>query len=148
MKRLRIAGHPIHPVTTIFPISLLATCLVFSVLALVTRSGEHLETAHWCAGAVLVSGGASWLIGLVDWLAIPSRAPSKLPGLRHALMSSLSLAFVGAAWALGRAGSVTPGVLLLLVMLAAAAMTTSYFLGARITARQISTSIRSGTDSE
>ena len=136
MKRLRIAGHPIHPVTTIFPMSLLATCLVFTVLALVTRSGDHHETAHWCAGAVLVSGGASWLIGLIDWLAIPSRAPAKLPGLRHALMSSLSLAFVGVAWALSRAGSVTPGVLLVLVMLAAVAMTASYLFGARITARR------------
>jgi uncharacterized membrane protein len=136
VKRLRIAGHPIHPVTTIFPTSLLTTCLVFSVLALVTRSPEDLETAHWLAGAVLVSGSSSWLLGLLDWLAIPSRAPSKLPGLRHALMSSLSLAFVGAAWALGRAGSVTPGVLLVLVMLAAAAMFTSYLLGAAINAKR------------
>jgi hypothetical protein len=51
-------------------------------------------------------------------------------------MSSLSLAFVGAAWALGRAGSVTPGVLLVLVMLAAAAMFTSYLLGAAINAKR------------
>lgn len=130
MKRLRIAGHPIHPVTTIFPASLLATCLVFSVMALVTRSAGHLETAHWCAGAVLVSGGASWLIGFLDWLAIPNRAPAKRPGLRHGVSSTLSLAFVAATWLLGRAGRVTPGILLLLTLLAAAAMTSTFLLGA------------------
>ena len=65
MKRLRIAGHPVHPILTIFPASLLTTSLVFGALALVTRSGEHLATAHWCAGAVLVSGSGVWLLGLI-----------------------------------------------------------------------------------
>jgi uncharacterized membrane protein len=131
MKRLRIAGHSIHPVTTIFPASLLATSLVFNTLGILTRDDEQLAIAHWCAGAMVVSGLAAGLLGFLDWLAIPARAPGKGPGLRHAMASTLSLSLVAASWFLGQGGRVPPLITLALSAFAAAAMFVAFRLGER-----------------
>jgi uncharacterized membrane protein len=83
MRGLRIAGHPVHPVLTDFPMALLSTVVLWDVVALVTGTALWWALAFWtlALGAIALLPTAA--TGFWDFLALPSDSPAGSTAVRH-----------------------------------------------------------------
>src|SRR5213595_918194 len=82
-RRVKFAGHPIHPMLIVFPLGLLATAVIFDIIRLSTGNGMWSGVAFWMIAAGIIGGLLAAVFGLIDWLAIPSNTRAKMIGLWH-----------------------------------------------------------------
>jgi uncharacterized membrane protein len=84
-SKAKILGHPIHPILIVFPLGLLATAVIFDVVALVTATPRWAEFATYLTAAGVVGGLVAAIPGAIDYLAIPSGTRAKRIGLVHGI---------------------------------------------------------------
>jgi uncharacterized membrane protein len=84
-SRIKLLGHPVHPMLIVYPLGLLSTAVLFDVLYIVTEDGDLATFSFWALAAGLVGGLAAAGFGLVDWLAIPKATRAKRIGAYHGL---------------------------------------------------------------
>jgi uncharacterized membrane protein len=82
-SRIKVLGHPVHPMLIVFPLGLLATAVVFDILYLATNNPDLAMFSFWAIAAGLVGGLAAAIFGLVDWLGIPAGTRAKRIGAFH-----------------------------------------------------------------
>jgi uncharacterized membrane protein len=82
-SRVRLAGHPIHPMLIVLPLGLLSVGVLFDVLYLATNDATFAEVAFWNVTVGIVGGLLAAIFGLIDWLAIPKHTRAKRLGLWH-----------------------------------------------------------------
>jgi uncharacterized membrane protein len=82
-SRVKLAGHPIHPMLIVVPLGLLSLGVVFDIIYLVTSDRTFADVAFWDIGAGIVGGLLAAIFGLIDWLAIPRDTRAKRLGLWH-----------------------------------------------------------------
>ena len=82
-SKVKIMGHPIHPILIPFPLGLLTTSVVFDVVYLLTGNGKWSEISIWMIAAGVIGGLAAAVFDLIDWLAIPSGTRAKAVGMWH-----------------------------------------------------------------
>lgn len=80
-SRIKVAGHPLHPMLIVFPLGLLATAVAFDVAALVSGDAGWFNISFWLIAAGILGGLLAALPGLVDWVAIPNNTRAKAIGL-------------------------------------------------------------------
>lgn len=83
--RVKLLGHPIHPMLVVLPLGLLSVGVAFDVVYLVTGDPLFAEVAFWNITVGIVGGLLAALFGLVDWLAIPTGTRARSVGLWHGL---------------------------------------------------------------
>lgn len=98
--KLKVLGHPVHPMLIVFPLGLLSTAVVFDLLYLATGNDELAVFAFWAIAAGVVGGLAAALFGLWDWLAIPSETRAKRVGLLHGGGNVVVTALFAISWLL------------------------------------------------
>jgi len=82
-SRIKLLGHPVHPMLIVFPLGLLATAVIFDVLYLATANADLATFSFWAMAAGLVGGLVAAIFGLIDWLAIPNGTRAKRIGAFH-----------------------------------------------------------------
>jgi uncharacterized membrane protein len=82
-SRLKLLGHPIHPMLVVYPLGLLSTAVVFDVLYLITGNGDLATFSFWALLAGIVGGLAAAIFGFIDWLGIPKGTRAKRIGAYH-----------------------------------------------------------------
>lgn len=82
-SKLKLLGHPVHPMLIVFPLGLLSTAFIFDLLYLATGNEELATFAFWAIAAGVVGGLLAAIFGLWDWLGIPSDTRAKRLGLIH-----------------------------------------------------------------
>jgi uncharacterized membrane protein len=107
-SRIKLAGHPLHPMLIAFPFGLLATAVVFDVIFLVTDNPIWTQAAFYMIGAGVVTGLAAAVPGAVDWLAIPRRTRAKRIGLIHGVGNVVVVALFAFSWYLRRNNPAAP----------------------------------------
>lgn len=123
-SRLKIAGHPVHPMLIVLPLGLFSIGLVFDIVYLVTNDATFAEVAFWNIGVGIVGGLTAAIFGLIDWLGIPSGTRAKRIGAWHGGGNFVIVLLFIASWLL-RLGNhayspdVLPPVLALIGVLAA-----------------------------
>ncbi len=86
-SRLKVAGHPVHPMLVMFPLGLLATAVIFDAADLLGAPDLLGEVAYWNIVAGLIGGVAAAGAGLVDLLAIPAGTRAKRVAVSHSLVN-------------------------------------------------------------
>jgi uncharacterized membrane protein len=86
-SRLRVAGHPIHPVLVMFPLGLFAMAVIFDAANLLGGPAILGEVAYWNVCGGLVGGILVALAGAVDMTFIPHGTPAKRAGVMHGLIN-------------------------------------------------------------
>jgi uncharacterized membrane protein len=81
--RIKLFGHPVHPMLIVLPLGLFAIALVFDIVYLATGDATFAEVAFWNITAGIVGGLLAAVFGLIDWLAIPAGTRAKRLGLWH-----------------------------------------------------------------
>jgi len=82
-SRVKILGHPIHPLLIVLPLGLLSMAVIFDILHLFTGNNAFSIVAYWNIVAGLITGLLAAIFGLLDWLAIPSGTRAKAVGAMH-----------------------------------------------------------------
>ena len=83
--RVKLFGHPIHPMLIVLPLGLFSIAVLFDLVYLVTGAPEFAEVAFWNIAVGILGGLAAALFGLIDWLGIPAGTRAKRIGLWHGL---------------------------------------------------------------
>jgi uncharacterized membrane protein len=114
-SKIKIAGHPLHPMLIVFPLGLLATAVAFDIAALVSKDNSWFNISFWIMVAGILGGLLAALPGLIDWVAIPSNTRAKAIGLWHGGGNVVVLVLFASSWFLRRvnAGVPTGGALVL-----------------------------------
>jgi uncharacterized membrane protein len=107
-SRVKVAGHPVHPMLIVFPLGLLATAVIFDLIALVTRAARWSEVAYYLIGAGVIGGLAAAVPGWIDWFAIPARTRAKRVGLIHGIGNVTVVVLFVASWLFRRDDPAAP----------------------------------------
>ena len=70
-SRIKVLGHPLHPILIVLPLGLLSMAVIFDIVQLLTRNNTFSVVAYWNIAAGVVTGLLAAAVGLRDWLAIP-----------------------------------------------------------------------------
>ena len=97
-SRVKLLGHPIHPMLIVFPLGLLATAIVFDIVYMVTGNAGFATVAFWNIAAGIIGGLAAALFGLLDWLAIPAGTRAKQVGLWHGVGNVVVVGLFAVSW--------------------------------------------------
>jgi uncharacterized membrane protein len=97
-SKLKLLGHPVHPMLIVFPLGLLATSVAFDVVALVQSNPTWYEISFWMIVAGIVGGLLAAVFGLIDWLAIPTNTRAKRIGLLHGGSNLIVVLLFIASW--------------------------------------------------
>jgi uncharacterized membrane protein len=84
-SRLKLAGHPIHPMLIVLPLGLFAIAVLMDVVYLLTGDDAFATVAFWNVTAGIVGGLLAAVFGAIDWWAIPRDTRAKRIGLWHGL---------------------------------------------------------------
>jgi uncharacterized membrane protein len=107
-SRVKLAGHPVHPMLIVFPLGLLGAAVVFDIIYLISDNAQWTVAAHYMIGAGVIGGLASALFGWLDWLGIPGGTRAKRIGLWHGLGNTAVLALFILSWVLRRYNPAEP----------------------------------------
>ncbi len=112
-SRVKLFGHPVHPVMIVFPLGLLSVAVLFDVIGLITRDGLWSVVAYYMIGAGIIGGLLAAIIGWLDWSAIPANTRAHSVGLLHGGMNTVVILMFSASWLLRRGEPATPSMLAL-----------------------------------
>ena len=114
-SRVKLFGHPVHPMLIPFPLGLLGTALIFDLIAALGDQDNLARAASYMIAAGIISGLLAAVFGAIDWIAIPSGTRAKRIGLLHGLGNVGIVALFAVAWLLRRDDVTDPdGIVLLL----------------------------------
>lgn len=82
-SRLRIFGHPLHPMLIVFPVAFFAVSVLFDIVYLANADALFAQFAVWAIALGVVLGLAAAVFGFIDWLALPADTRAKRIGLIH-----------------------------------------------------------------
>lgn len=107
-SKVKLAGHPLHPMLIVFPLGLLATAVAFDIAALISGDAGWFNISFWLIAAGILGGLLAALPGFLDWLAIPRNTRASSIGLLHAGGNVLVLILFAISWFLRRASDTVP----------------------------------------
>lgn len=99
-SRLKLLGHPIHPMLIVLPLGLFSIAVLFDVVYLVTGSDQFATVAYWNITAGIVGGLLAAIFGAIDWWAIPKDTRAKRVGLWHGAGNVVIVLLFIASWLL------------------------------------------------
>ena len=114
-SRVKLFGHPIHPMLIVFPLGLLGMAVIFDIVNLVTGNGYWSEISDWMMAAGVVTGLVAAPFGLVDWLAIPSGTRAKRIGAIHGVGNVVVVLLFALSWYTRMADPRTPSMVAFLL---------------------------------
>ena len=121
-SRARVLGHAAHQMLIVFPLGLLATAVVFDVLAMALDEPTFAVVAYWMIVAGIVGGVVAALPGWIDYFAIPANTRAKRIGIVHGLGNTVVLALFVGSWLLRRGEAESPDTLALVLGFAGAGL--------------------------
>lgn len=98
-SKVKIAGHPVHPMLVAFPVAFYTATLVCYIVYSSNQNPFWFKVAVVAniAGAVMAAVAA--IPGFIDWLAIPAGLKAKKTGIYHLLCNVIALiCFAITAW--------------------------------------------------
>jgi uncharacterized membrane protein len=108
-SKVKVVGHPLHPMLIVFPLGLLATAVIFDIVYLATNHNIWTHSAYYMIGAGVIGGLAAALPGVVDWFAIPRGTRAKRLGLLHGLGNVVVVVLFAISWLMRRGSPAAPG---------------------------------------
>ena len=136
-SRLKVLGHPVHPMLVMFPVGLLVTAVLFDVVDTVGGPDFLGEVAYWNITVGLVGGLLAAAAGTFDLLAIPAGTRAKRVGLTHAAANLAVILLFAAVWAvrLNADSRAAGGALIAIELVAVAILGVSAWLGGELVDR-------------
>ncbi|MDQ2673620.1 MAG: DUF2231 domain-containing protein [Chloroflexota bacterium] len=97
-SKVKLFGHPIHPMLIVLPLGLLSAAVVFDVVYLLTDEAAFSIVAYWNIAAGIVGGLLAAVFGAWDWAHIPKDTRAKRIGLMHGGGNVVVVALFAISW--------------------------------------------------
>ncbi|MBY8871816.1 DUF2231 domain-containing protein [Micromonospora sp. PLK6-60] len=97
-SRLKVLGHPVHPMLVMFPVALFVTGTIFDIVDTVGGPDFLAEVAYWNITVGLIGGLLAAVAGAFDLLAIPAGTRAKRVGVSHAAANLAVILLFAAVW--------------------------------------------------
>jgi len=110
-SRAKLFGHAIHQMLIVFPLGLLATAVIFDIIAWRTGEPHWLTAEYYMMGAGIIGGFAAAIFGFIDYLGIPENTRAKSIGMMHGVGNAIVLLLFLTSFLLRRPDPLTPSVL-------------------------------------
>jgi uncharacterized membrane protein len=101
-SRVKLFGHPIHPMLIVFPLGLLATAVIFDIISSSTGNVRWTEMSFYLIGTGIIAGLVAAVFGLIDYLGIPDNTRAKRIGTLHGIGNVIVVGLFAASWYLRR----------------------------------------------
>ncbi len=111
--RARLFGHPIHQMLVVFPLGLLATAVVFDLVALISGNPDWWTVSYWMMAAGIIGALLAAPFGLIDFLAIPHNTRARRIGAMHGMGNGVVAVLFVISWLLRDVGQPAPMLALL-----------------------------------
>lgn len=136
-SRLKVLGHPVHPMLVMFPIGLLVTAVIFDVIDALGGPDFLGEVAYWNITVGLIGGLLAAMAGAFDLLAIPTGTRAKRVALSHAAANLAVILLFAAIWVgrLNAESRAAGGALIAIEVVAVAILGVSAWLGGELVDR-------------
>jgi uncharacterized membrane protein len=99
-SKVKLAGHPVHPMLIVFPLGLLATAVIFDIVRIFTGNDALAPVAFWNIAAGVIGGLVAAVFGFLDWIHIPAGVRAKQTGLLHGGGNVVVVALFAGSWLL------------------------------------------------
>jgi uncharacterized membrane protein len=97
-SRLKLLGHPIHPMLIVLPLGLFPVAVLWDLIYLVTNDPTFAELAFWSISVGILGGLLAAIFGAIDWLALPGGTRAKRVGLWHGVGNVVVVALFVVSW--------------------------------------------------
>lgn len=122
-SRVKLFGHPVHPMLIVYPLGLLSMAVVFDILYLVFGNRLLPTASFYMIAAGVLGGLLAAIFGFIDWLALPNHSRAKNIGLWHGLGNVVVTLMFAGSWLVRRGNAdFVPDSLALILSFAAAAL--------------------------
>ena len=119
-SRVKLLGHPVHPMLIVLPLGLFVAAVVFDGLYLWQGAPLFAGVGYWNIAGGVIGGLLAALFGLIDWLAIPGGTRAKRIGLLHGVANVVVVLTFAAVWLMrGTAENFAPSTTLFMLELGA-----------------------------
>lgn len=85
--KLRIAGHPVHPILTDFPVGLWALSFVWDIVAISTGNPLWWTISFWTMLVGLLMALPTAVTGLIDFTGIRDTDPARRTAILHMVLN-------------------------------------------------------------
>jgi uncharacterized membrane protein len=109
-SRAKLLGHPVHQILIVFPLGLLATAVIFDIIAFIAGNPRWHDVAYWMIGAGVIGGLIAAVFGAIDYFGIPRGTRASRIGALHGVGNVIVVALFAVSWWLRRAAPPDPGV--------------------------------------
>jgi uncharacterized membrane protein len=99
-SRVKFLGHPVHPMLIVFPLGLLATSVIFDIIASLRGVPSLFMASYWMIATGVIGGLVAAIFGLIDWLAIPRGTRAKSIGMWHGITNVVVTVLFAVSWLL------------------------------------------------
>lgn len=99
-SRVKLFGHPVHPMLIVFPLGLLATAVIFDILFLASNNRLLPTASYYMIAAGILGGLLAAIFGFIDWLALPNGSRAKSIGLWHGIGNVVIVGLFAVSWLL------------------------------------------------
>lgn len=97
-SKLKIAGHPVHPMLVGFPVTFYTSTLVAFIVYSTVGDPFWFRAAYALNIAGVVMAIVAALAGLVDFTGIPSNTDAKRHAVQHMSLNTFSLVLFAVNW--------------------------------------------------
>ena len=97
-SKIKLLGHPVHPMLVVFPLGLLATAVVFDILYMTTGNRAFPTVSYYLIAAGVIGGLLAAVFGAIDWFNLPSSSRAWYMGLLHGIGNLIIVVLFGFSW--------------------------------------------------
>src|SRR5512138_3448560 len=101
-SRVKLFGHPVHPMLIVFPAGLFTSTVIMDILYLVFHNPVFSTVAFYMMIIGVIGGLLAAIFGFIDWSALPNNSRAKNIGLWHGLGNFVIVVLFAASWFLRR----------------------------------------------
>jgi uncharacterized membrane protein len=99
-SKVKLFGHPIHPMLIVLPLGLLSAAVLFDIVYLLTGDDGFSGVAFWNIAAGVIGGLGAAIFGTWDWFHIPRGTRAKRIGLLHGAGNVVVVVLFSVSWLL------------------------------------------------
>jgi len=103
-SKVKLLGHPVHPMLIVLPLGLLSAAVVFDIVYLITDQDVFTTIAFWNMAFGILGGLLAAVFGFIDWLNVPQGTRAKRIGLMHGGGNVVVVALFAVSWLIRLAG--------------------------------------------
>ncbi len=101
-SRVKLFGHPVHPMLIVFPAGLFTATVIMDILYLIFGNPAFATVAFYMMIIGVVGGLLAAVFGFIDWSALPSNSRARNIGVWHGLGNFVIVVLFALSWFLRR----------------------------------------------